>query len=173
VCATVVPGEDLDILVTVTAIELVFDAEVREMDAVVEVRQRVFPCPLRDLARVTIRSAVAVPTIPIVGLEKLLILTLEIDLQHDALDLGAFLAEPVLGLHVRPEQLRVVLELAGATDPDVERLMIIVIPVTTMRLEHIPAAIGEHCRPLAAVDRHESDQVFVAQVIERVVARIQ
>jgi hypothetical protein len=35
---SVVTGEDVNILVTVTAIELVFDAEVREMDAVVEVR---------------------------------------------------------------------------------------------------------------------------------------
>ncbi len=49
----VVTGQDLDILLTVTAIELVFDAEVREMDAVVEVRQLVFARPFRNLTWVT------------------------------------------------------------------------------------------------------------------------
>jgi hypothetical protein len=49
-----------------------------------------------------------------VGLEKLLVLALEIDLQHDTLDFRAFLAEAALGVHVRMEQLRVVLQLAAA-----------------------------------------------------------
>jgi hypothetical protein len=93
--ATVVTRNHLDILVTVTAIELVFDAEIREMDSVIEIRQIMFLGPFRDLKRVPIWSAVAVSPVSVVLLEELLIFPLEINLQHDALDLRAFLAQAV------------------------------------------------------------------------------
>ena len=58
--AAIVLGDDLDVLVTVASVQLVLDAEVGEVDALVEVRQVVFARPLFDLARVPIRSSVAV-----------------------------------------------------------------------------------------------------------------
>jgi hypothetical protein len=48
-----------------------------------------------------------------------------------------------------------VLQLAGATDPGVKRLTLVVLSVMTMRLEHIPAAVGQHRRTLTAVDGDE------------------
>ena len=47
--AAVVLGENLDILVAVTAFELVLDPEVREVNAVIEVRQVVLTGPFFDL----------------------------------------------------------------------------------------------------------------------------
>ena len=49
--AAIVLGDDLDVLVTVAPVQFVLDAEVGEVDAVVEVRQVVLARPAFDLAR--------------------------------------------------------------------------------------------------------------------------
>jgi hypothetical protein len=58
--AAIVLGHDFDVLVLLAAIELVFDAEVGEMDLVAEVRELVFGSPALDVARIAIRPPVAV-----------------------------------------------------------------------------------------------------------------
>jgi hypothetical protein len=61
-----VHGGHLDVFVARAAVHiLVLDAHVREVHLVVEVRQLVLPRPGRDLDRVTVRTAVAVPPVPV------------------------------------------------------------------------------------------------------------
>jgi hypothetical protein len=87
--ATVVVGEDLDVLVTVASLELVLDAEIGKADVVVAVREVVVAGPFRDFSRVPIGSTVAVGAAAVVFLEKALVLPLEIVLQDHAPDLRA------------------------------------------------------------------------------------
>jgi hypothetical protein len=56
----IVLGHDFDVLVMLAAIELVLDAEIREVDVVAEVRQVMFGGPTLDVARVAIGPAIAV-----------------------------------------------------------------------------------------------------------------
>ncbi len=76
----------------VPAVQLVLDAEVWEVDLLVEVREIVFARPRLDLARVSIRPAVALGIALVVPLKPLLVLAPEIDLQHHALDVGALVS---------------------------------------------------------------------------------
>jgi hypothetical protein len=139
--------------------------------AVVEVRQVVLPRPLLDLATVPLRAAVAIGSVAVVLLEKLLILAPEIPFEDYALDFGTLVAQTFLDLPVRPKQLCVVLEFTGATEAGVERL-VSVVPVTAMRLEHIPTTVGQDSRAFVRIDRNEPDQALIAQVVQRVVAGI-
>jgi hypothetical protein len=58
--AAIVLRDDLDVFITLPAIEFVLEAEIGEVDRLVEVREVVVERPFLDLARVTIRSPVAV-----------------------------------------------------------------------------------------------------------------
>ena len=58
--AAIVLRDDLDVFITLPAIEFVLEAEIGEVDRLVEVREVVVERPLLDLARVTIRAPVAV-----------------------------------------------------------------------------------------------------------------
>jgi hypothetical protein len=52
--------QDLHVLVALTAVQDVLDAEIRKAHGVVEERQIVLACPGLDLARIAIRASVAV-----------------------------------------------------------------------------------------------------------------
>src|SRR5258708_7624104 len=93
VCAPVVPGDDLDVLVPVAAIHRVLDAEVWELTPAVAVRQIVIERPFCDLPVGSTGPAVAVGATAVVLLEPLLILAPEIDFQHDSSDLAASVAQ--------------------------------------------------------------------------------
>jgi hypothetical protein len=58
--AAIVLRDDLDVFITLPAIEFVLDPEVREVHAVIEVREAVCMGPFFDLMRVAIRAPVAV-----------------------------------------------------------------------------------------------------------------
>ena len=88
--------DNLDILVAVTTLEFVLDANVGEVHVVVEVREVVFEGPAFDLARVPIRSPVAVRAVPIVFLEKALVAPLEVVLEDYATDVCPLLTEACL-----------------------------------------------------------------------------
>jgi hypothetical protein len=83
------------------SVQLVLDAEVWEVDRLVEVRQVVVPCPFFDLAVVTIRPSVAVGASAIVFLQPFLLLALELVVEDDAADVGALVAKPRLFAQVR------------------------------------------------------------------------
>lgn len=80
-------GEHLDIQVLMPAIELlVFDADIREMNLFVEVRQVVLLCPLLDVALVAIGMTVVVVAVTIALVQPLLVITLELVVQDHSFD---------------------------------------------------------------------------------------
>ncbi len=116
--AAVVAGDDLDVLVTQPPVAVfVLDACVGKVDAVVEVRQLLFPCPRTDLVRFPIRSTVAVLITPVPFLQEPLVLALQLVVENDAPDPPANLAQPYLGACVGAVDLRVVRELSRLPRP--------------------------------------------------------
>ena len=66
VSATVVLREHLDILMALAAVDLVLDAEVGEVDAIIEVRQFVVLRPSADLFLVAVRPPVTISPVAVV-----------------------------------------------------------------------------------------------------------
>src|SRR4051794_40219648 len=81
-------GEDFNILMTMATVELgVFNAQVREVHVLVEVRQVMFERPLLDLSRVTIGVAIVIVTLPITLVEPFLVFALELVVEDYAFEL--------------------------------------------------------------------------------------
>jgi hypothetical protein len=114
-------GQHLDVLMALATIEVVFDAEVWKVNLVVEVRQLVFLCPLRDLSRVPIRPSIAVRSISVVLLQERLVIAFQLLLEHDPPNLGALVSKLLLGPLMRPIELGVVIELARPVHAHVDR----------------------------------------------------
>jgi len=130
--APIVFGDDLDVLVTVPSVQHVLDPEVGEVDALIEGREVMIAGPFLDLARVAIRSAVAVGSAAIVLLQPLLVLAFELLLEHDTADVSALFAEPFLLAQECGIQLRVVRQLARPADAFVEGLLAVILTVATV-----------------------------------------
>jgi hypothetical protein len=96
VASAVVLCNDFDVFVTVAPVQLVLDAEVWEVDRLVEVRQVVVPRPFFDLAGIPIRSSIAVRASAIVLLQPLLMLALELVVEDHTADVGTLVAKPRL-----------------------------------------------------------------------------
>src|SRR5258705_9240669 len=95
VCAAVMLGCDLDVDVILTAIGIsVLDAAVGKLHVPIGVRQIVFVGPPLDLARIAIRPAVGVRSVPIALMEPPLVIAFELVVESYALDLQAALFEP-------------------------------------------------------------------------------
>jgi hypothetical protein len=100
--AAIVWGDDLDVLALPAAIRLlVLDADVGEMDLVIEVRQVVLVRPFANLIRRSIRMAVVVVVVLVSLVEPALVLALQLVVEDDALDVRTAVQETVLGLFVR------------------------------------------------------------------------
>jgi hypothetical protein len=112
---------------------------------VIEVREVVLACPVADLVLVAVRPAVAVGTIAVVVLLELLVLALQVLLEDDATDLKVPMLVSPAGflLAVRRVEIRIVVDLAGATDARVERLQRPVVPLQGVRSEQVPARFRE------------------------------
>jgi hypothetical protein len=115
--AAIVLGDDLHVFVPVASLKFVLDAEVGKMHGVIEVREVVIACPVFDLARVAIGSAVAVWPAAVSFLEPFLVLALEFVVQNDAADIGALVAEPLLVSQVRAIELRIMASSRGRFTP--------------------------------------------------------
>ena len=133
--ATVVRREHLDVLVAFAAVDLVLDAEVGEVDAVVEVRQVVFARPAADFLLVAVRSSIAVGAVAVVVLQELLILPLQILFEHDAADIDVvvLLSETGFFFAVRGIQVGVVIQFSRAVDARVELLDALVVALRRLR----------------------------------------
>jgi hypothetical protein len=112
--AAVVLGDDLDILVLVAAMELIFDPEIGEVDLAVEVRQLVFGGPALNLAMIAVRPPIAIGMAAIGLPQPLLILALELLVEDDAVDVGALLAQALRFTQLRTIQLRIMGHLAAS-----------------------------------------------------------
>jgi hypothetical protein len=102
--------KELNVLVQFATVDLVLDPVVREVHLAAEVRQVVVAGPVSDLVFATVGPPVAIRPSAVVGLEELLVLALEVLLEHHAahVEFAVLLAEPLLLLTVRRVQLRVV-----------------------------------------------------------------
>jgi len=91
-----VDGQDLDVLVVVTAVDvLVLDAEIGELDVPVEVGQAVVVRPVANLVLAAIGPALGVRPTPVALVQPLLVLTLELVVQDDPIDACTALLEPL------------------------------------------------------------------------------
>ncbi len=110
--AAIVGREQLDVLMELPAIDLVLDAVIREVHLVVQVRQIVLARPVTDLILVAARAAVAVRSVAVVVLQKLLVLALQVLLQNDAsnLDVWVLVSKAGFFLTKRRVEIRVVVE---------------------------------------------------------------
>ena len=162
----IVDGRDLDILVLPPPIGLlVFDAQVREMDLVIEVREVVVVRPFLDLMRVAIGPTIAVVTVPITLVEPLLVLTLELVVEFDAVNACAALHEALGFSQVRAVHLGVVFHLAWLLQARVELLTMVIRVFAAVRLQHVPTLFRQHDRDVsAATQALGSDKPFLAEV---------
>lgn len=121
-------GDDLDVLTLPTPGGLlILDAEIGEVNLVVEVRQAVLDGPLANFSRRAIRVAVVVAAVAVMLVEPALILALEFVVEDDAIDVRAALPEPRCRLLVRSIDLEVMLPLAFAHEARVELLRLVAI----------------------------------------------
>ena len=94
--AAVVQRLDLDVERVFAAVAvLVVDARVGELDVTVVLRELVLDGPTIDLVGRSIGPSVAVGLAAIALLQELLVLALQLVVEHDATDEGAVLAQPL------------------------------------------------------------------------------
>jgi hypothetical protein len=143
--AAVVRREQLDILVLLAAVDLVLDAVVREVHLTIEVRQVVLACPIADFVFAAVRSSVAVCSASVVILQEFLVLPLEVLLENDAADLEIrmLVSEARFLLAERRVEIRIVVNLAGATDAGVECLLSPAVALQSVRVEQIASLFRE------------------------------
>lgn len=85
--AAIVLGDHLEVVVIPTAVRfLVLDADIGEMHLAVEVREVMVESPLADFVVSAVRVAVVVGTVTVALVQPLLVLTLELVVERDALD---------------------------------------------------------------------------------------
>ena len=78
---------DLDVFDIATTVgPLVFKAEIGKVNVAVEVRQIVLLGPLFDLFRIAVRTAVGVRMIAVAIVEELLVLALQLVVEHHAIE---------------------------------------------------------------------------------------
>jgi hypothetical protein len=174
----VVFGDDFDVQVVMASLELVLEADVGKVHALIEVRQVVLARPLLDFAGVPIRATVAVRALSIALLQERLVLPFELALHDDIPDVRAAFAELAGGVSIGVVDARVVGQLAPVYAVAVP-VAAPVLAVAEVHLEQLAAAVGEHDAAVAFVQRHPLQQTLVAEMvqavgawIERVVAQV-
>ena len=172
--ASVVLCEHLDILMAFAAVDLVLDAEVGEVDAIVEVRQFVFCRPPPDFLLRAVGSSIAVGALTIVVLQELLILPLQLLFKHDAVDNDVVVALSKTGFFfaIRGIQVRVVIQVSWAVDTRVELLGAAFVALSAIGVEQVPALVREDDRMVMFAKRDGPNQTFLTQVVQRVVVRV-
>ena len=130
--------------------------------------------PIGDLSFGAIGPPIAVRPTPIVLLEPLLVLTPEIDFEHDSLDISAAIPEVPFDLSIGTKEVGIMLQFALASHAGVERLTVVtvavsrvVISLASVGLEHAQAAFGQYVGMLVGANLDGLDQPFVTQMIER------
>jgi hypothetical protein len=162
-------GDDLDVLVVVSAVNLVFETHVREVHMSIEVRQIVLECPVLDLSWIAVGAAVAVA---IAFVQPLLVLALELVIEDHPFDARVALGEALRSPQIRPIDLGVMFQLALAFEARIERLARLVAAVS-MRLQEVTPTVRENHRDVPlAIQSNRVDQALLAEVSEVTVARV-
>jgi hypothetical protein len=160
----------LDVFDATAAIPLVvFDANVRELNVSIHVREVPLARPALDVFSRTVRAAGRVPPAAIRSLEVSLIFPFQFLFEDHATHAGTPCGEPVGSLLVRPIQPDVMRQLARLRDTRVERLAGLGASSPAALLEHLATAFRKRDkrRPRPTNDvRHRPDQTLAAQVTE-------
>ena len=115
--------DNFDVLDGAAAVTvLVLDPRIRELHVPVVVRQLVFLRPSSHSLRPSFRRLTSFAALPVLRLQKPLILALQLLFENDTADGFAPLCQALGGLHVRAVEPGVVGQLTGFGDADVERL---------------------------------------------------
>jgi hypothetical protein len=135
----------------------------------------VFVRPFLDLVRVAIGPTIAIVTVPITLVEPLLVLTLELVVELDALDMRAAVCQPLGFAKVRAKDLGVMFQLARFLEARVELLTMVALRVLAkvrrvvapVRLEHVPTFFRQHDGDVSTtIQALGSDEPFLAEVSE-------
>jgi hypothetical protein len=162
--AAIVFRDHFDVLVPVASLELVFDAEVRKVDRLVEVRQIVFARPRLDFVGVPIRSPVAIRPTTIRLLQPLLVLALKFLLEDHAMDLRTGVTETLFLVNVGAIHLDVMRQLTRPAHAGLKRLLAIRMAIATLGLQDMVAAFGERYGAFSAVQRYKPRESLVSEV---------
>ena len=167
--------EQLDVLVQFAPVDLVFDAVVREVDLPVEVRQVVVARPRPDLVLAPVGAAVTIGTSAVVLLQELLVLALQVLLQHDAPHFEPVVlgAEPGFLLSIGRVQVRVVIQFTFPADTRIERLGRLVVPVERVGIEQVSPLARQRQATLAVAEIHSFDEALAPQMFHGVVVSIE
>jgi hypothetical protein len=145
----------------------ILDAEVRDVDLVIEVRQVVFPGPVLDLPWLAIGPPVDMLPVAIPGVQPFLVLALELVIEQHPLDASVTLGElrhfPLVGsIH-----LRVVFNFPRLDQARMKGLTIPFAAGDLMRAQEIARAVSQR-NDLVTVAGHplDANQALVAQVSE-------
>src|SRR3954468_13732738 len=134
---------DLDVLdIVATVGPLVFKAEIGKVNVAVEVRQIVLLGPLFDLFRIAVRTAVGVRMIAVAIVEELLVLALQLVVEHHAINPYVVLLKPVCGPDVGGVKLSVVRQFPRTRISRIERLPRLVF-WCAVTLEQVASPVGE------------------------------
>src|SRR3954462_13994121 len=134
---------DLDVFDIVATIgPLVFQAKIGKVDVAVEERQVVLLRPLFDFSGIAVRTAVGVRVIAVAIVEELLVLALQLVVEHHAINPYVVLLKPICSPDVGGVKLSVVRQFPRTRISRIERLPRLVFwcPVT---LEQLASALGE------------------------------
>jgi hypothetical protein len=175
VSAAVVRRKELDVLMKLSAIELVLDSVVGEMNLVVEVRQIVFARPVTDLVLVATRAAVAVGATAVGLLEELLVLALQVLFEDDASDfkVRVLVSKTRLFLSKRRVEIRVVVDLPRAADAGVEHLRRLTVSLQRVRSEQVSPFRRERQSALAVAEVNQLDEPLRLEALKGVVRKIE
>src|SRR5207244_4566702 len=102
----------------------------------------------------------------IVFLQPLLVLALEFLFKDNAMDISALFSEAFLLAQIGAIKLRVMRQLSRPAHALVERLLTHIVAIATMAFEKMMAALRQGYGALAAIERHEPRQAFVAQMTQ-------
>jgi hypothetical protein len=153
VTAPIVDRRDLDVSMIPSPIRLlVFDAQVGEMDLIVEVREVVLVRPFLDLVRLTIGPSSYIVAVSIPPMQPSLVVALELVVEDDTFDACPVLREAISFAEVGAIHLGVVFQLARLLEPRVELLATVVRMasvlvnrvVAPVRLQHVPTFFRQH-----------------------------
>jgi hypothetical protein len=121
---------------------LVFDAHIGELDVLIHDGQLVRLCPAFDLFLIASRPSVAIAAPSILGLEELLVLALQLVVEHHAMHSRVAPFEPFRGAQIGSVELGVVSEFARLRDACIELLTLPINP-SPCALEDLAATVRQ------------------------------
>ena len=108
-------------------------------------------------------------------LQELLVLPLQVLLEDDAPDgeVAVLIAETGFLLTIRPVEIRIVIDLAGAVGAGVKGLRGLVVALQGMRIENVTALLREDQTTLIATKADGLDEPLVAEMVESVAVGVE